>query len=278
MSITGGIKFFDKSRSLQSDGTTIVASTGDPSAEYCIDRSLVTYWRSVGSDDTTTETLTITFPSSQTFDRIFIIDHNFLDFNIQYDSGGWTHFANVIGLDGSKANITETAFSDDTGYYEFDSVTTTQVRIQCLKTQVANAEKYLNQFIISTELGTLVGFPKPTFSQQRNKISQVLSGKRIIEKIEEADSLVLSFAPYPLGSTYNADIDLMYQLFDREDDFLVWLCGGRRGDTYYRYSIRGFRLRDVKQVQIGNEQFTGDYLDNYYRGFSNLEVQLFEVA
>ena len=169
MAITGGIKFFDKSKTLFADGTTIVAGvSGDPSAEFTIDRNRLSYYRSVGSNDTITETLTITLPSAQTIDRILILDHNWKEFTIKYDSA--TDFTSVVGLDGALGGgISETVFADGTAYYEFDSVSVTStIEIAITKTQVANAQKFVNQIIGTTEIGTLVGYPVVGLSQDRN--------------------------------------------------------------------------------------------------------------
>ena len=161
MPIQGGVKFFTRSKCLFQDGTDINASTGQDSASFCIDRNPITYWRSVGSNDVTTEELEIVFTENMTFDRILLLDHNFKGYNIQYFSGGtYVHFSNVVGISGAMANITETAFDQDTSYYEFTQVTTSKIRIQILTTQVVDQEKYLNQAIVCSEIGTLQGYPE----------------------------------------------------------------------------------------------------------------------
>jgi hypothetical protein len=253
MSITGGVKFFDSSQCLAVNGAVISASSGDSTSLNVLDRNPQTKWRSSGSTDLVTETLTVTFDSAKTINRLFIQDHNWKDFSIQYDNGGtWTHFASVVGLDGSKANITETVFADDTAYYEFASVTTSALRIQVLKTQTANQEKYATQVIATSELGTLVGYPQisPIEIDRNSRVKQTQSGKYVIQKSDETVSFSLEFDNYPTATEYNADIDLVMTLHDRETPFLAWLCGGRRGTRYFRYTLRGFRLRDLFQMQI----------------------------
>lgn len=256
MAISGGIKYFNQSQCLSKDGASIVSSSGLGSAEYCLDRNSDTYWLSVGSDDLTTETLTITFPESVPITRILILDHNFKDYNIMYDvAGTWTHFSSVVGLDGSLANITETAFADTTAYYEFASVTTQSIRIEILKTQVANDQKYCSQVIATTEIGTFVGFPevREVSSDRNARISQTSSGRYIVQKSTETFGTSINFKSYPRSSTYSVDIDLVMTLQDREEPFLVWLCGGRRGSTYFGYTLRGFRLEDCLLMQITKE-------------------------
>jgi len=141
MSISGGIKFFEKSKNLFAEGATILATTGSTSANFCIDRNPITYWRSTGSTDAVTEELIIEFDEIKDINRLLLVDHNWKDFNAQYDNAGtWTHFTSVFGIDGAKANITETAFADDTAYYEFTLVSTDKSRIQVTKTQTADQQ------------------------------------------------------------------------------------------------------------------------------------------
>lgn len=276
--ITGHPKFFNKSQCLEKDGATIQASSGDASSTYAIDQNPSTVWRSSGSNDTTVETITVTF-DSVAINRIFLLGHNLKDFSIQYDNGGtWTHFSSVVGLDGSKANITETAFSDDTAYYEFAQVTTTQIRITANKTQTANQEKYISQIIVTSELGTLKGFPKvrSVDFDRNSRVKKTLSGYYSIQKSLEVPSFDMEFKDYPATSTYNTDMDLMMTLHDLEDPFLIWLCGGRRGTPYFRYTLRGFRLKDVFQMQISKALKLG-YTENIYNNPLNTKIEFESV-
>lgn len=278
MAITGHHKFFEKSKCLLKDGATITASTGQPSADGALDQNADTVWRSSGSNDLTTEELVIEFEEA-TFDRLFLVRTNFKNFNVQYYSGGsWTHFASVVGLDGSKANITETAFADTTAYYEFTEVTTTKIRIQVLSTQTVNAEKYVSQVIATAELGTLAGWPriKNVEQNRNNRVVKTLSGKFSIQKSIEVASFDMEFKDYPGVVTYSVDIDLMLELHDLEDPFLVWLCGGKRGTSFFRYTHRGWRLQDVYQMQVSKALNLGYGGGSYSNGL-NTKVEFEEV-
>lgn len=158
MSITGGIKFFEPNMTLAVNGGSITASTGQVATPYAIDRNNFTYWRSVSSNDTITETLEVDFPSMITIDRLLFLDINWKGFTVKYDvAGTWTNFASVIGIDGGISTITETAFADNTAYYEFTQVTTGKILISITTTQTANQEKYVSQIIATKEIGTLLG-------------------------------------------------------------------------------------------------------------------------
>jgi hypothetical protein len=233
MAITGHPKFFSKSLCLGKDGAEISASSGDATSTYALDQNKDTVWRSSGSNDLSTETLTITF-DEVTIDRLFLLRHNFKAYNIQYDvAGTWTNFSSVIGIGGALANITETVFAQDTSYYEFTPVTTTGIRIQATSTQTANEEKYVSQIIVCEELGTLAGFPKvkAVEFERNNRVRKTLSGFFSVQKSLEVPSLDMEFKDYPSSSTYSGDVDLMMDLHDLEEPFLVWLCGGKYGYT-----------------------------------------------
>lgn len=276
MAISGGIKFFERSMCLVSDGTTVSASSGNASAERALDRNSVTYWRTVGSTDAITETFEVTFNEDKTISRILLLDHNFKSFNIRYDvAGAWTHFASVTGLSGSMSNITETVFSGDTSYYEFSPVTTGKILISVTTTQVVDAQKYLAQLIVTSELGTLSGYPiiKGTELSRNLRVEKMLSGRALTMKSDEFFEVDLEFKDYPAGNS--ADIDLMFTLHDREDNFLIWLCGGRSGSSYFRKQLRGYRLRDVFPVQVIGS-LKPIYSGNVYQNPVNFTVQFRE--
>jgi hypothetical protein len=278
VSITGGIKFFEKSKCLEIDGGLAEATSGDASAEYAIDQNVETKWRSSGSNDVSTETLTLTFASA-TIDRLFLQGINLKGFDVMYDlAGTWTHFAAVVGIGGAKANITETAFAQSTAYYEFTPVTTTSIRIQASTTQTANEEKYISQVIATAELGTLQGYPqiKKIEQNRNNRVVKTLSGFYSVQKSLEVASFDLEFKDYPAATAYNVDIALMMELHDSEDPFLVWLCGGRYSTSYFKYTLRGYRLDDIYQMQI-SKALGLSYKDGIYKNPVSAKVELESV-
>lgn len=276
MAISGGIKFFSKSKCLLVDEASCVASTGEVVEDYILDNNRISYWNSVESDDTITETLTVTF-NSATIDRLFLVDHNFKEYTVKYWNGAsYVNFTSVVGITGSLGGgISETTFSENTSYYEFASVTTTRVQVSVLKTQTANQEKTLNQIIVTEELGTLEGYPDvDKIKIDRNIVkTKMLSGKSRIVSGYESVSFSLKFAKYP--SSLEDDLDLIFTLWDTFDPILVWLCGGRYGSTYFRYQVRTFRLQDVYQMKISNTMPVG-YYKNIYRSQLEMDVQFEE--
>jgi len=223
----------------------------------------------------------VTFPATTTITRLLFLDHNWKQFTVKHDLAGvFTDFTTVVGLDGALGGgITETTFADDTAYYEFDSVTTTRIQITVKKTQTTDAEKFISQIIATKELGTFVGFPiVDRLTMSRNSRSKkVLSGKSLVQKSEESNNFQLRFKNYAVGLTFTADMSLMYTLFDRENNFLVWLSGGRRGTDFFRFTLRPFELKQVFQMQIDRD-IRQSYSKNVYINAANLRVRLVEAV
>lgn len=270
MSMTGGFSFFDINAAALFDGATIAASSNQADAKYTLSGEKAYRWKSVGSDDTTQEILTITLPSTVTFNRLFLVQHNFKAFTIKY--GASLDFSNVRGLNGDTATISETDFSYDTAYYEFDAVTTDTIIITIDTTQITDAEKFLMWFITTTELGTFEGYPeKPNIKPDRAIVRQknAAKGQRII-KHKERTSLNINMKHYP----FQADIDLMSDLQDREDAFLVWPHGGK--PEQFRMTLRGYRTQDIYLMQIASPMATGFFKNTYCRA-AELKVKLEEV-
>jgi len=260
MSMSGGISFFDKSLSLYKDGAQAAASSNTPDQNLLLSGNKYYKWQSIGSDDLTTETITITLANTISISRIFLLNHNFKNFQIQYDNGSPADFTGVTGLDSySGSSIDVTNFARDTAYFEFTPVTTDTIIITADTTQTADAEKFLQQFIATNEIGTLTGYPKLNgISIDRNiRKEEAHSGRFQIQKGYEVAGFDLSLNYYP----EQGDIDLLDSLHDRENPFLVWLCGGL--PDQFRIKQRGFNLSDLYQMQI-DDSLRNSYEKNVY--------------
>jgi len=281
MAIGGGLKIFDKSLNYTDDGATATATSGSASATFILDRNPLTFYRSASASDATPITITMVFSAATPITRLFLINHNFKQYTIQYKTsagGALTDFTSVVGIDGAYVGgITETVYARNTSYYEFASVSPTHIVIVATSTQVANSKKYLSQLICTTELGTLSGYPGITgMDHDRNaRKKQMLSGKFMIDKSEESVTFKLEFKNYP--PSYATDLDLVMTLQTRETPFLVWLCGGRVSSTYFRYALRGFRAQDIYLMQV-SDKIKMDYYNNLYTGPVNALVPLEEVV
>ena len=273
LDITGGVKFFDKNKALFRDGNTASASTNDAAAKFALDISKYTRWESIASNDTIIETITINFRSVQIIDRLILTEHNFKEFTVKYNGG--LEFTNVSNLDGDLVGgISETTYDKDTSYYKFDSVSVSSIVISVTTTQVANAQKYLTQFIATTEVGTFAGFPRIQNVQHNRNIkgSKALSGRNVIQKGYETTTFRMNFKTYPV----QADIDIVEGLHEREDSFLVWLCGGRYGAEHFTIEQRGWRLRDFYNMQV-SRPLSANYEKSIYQNGVNTTVSFLEV-
>lgn len=272
MSMTAGISFFENSLSLFKNGASAAASSNNAAANLALGVSPYYKWESSGSDDSTTETYTVTLPSAVEFSRLFLLSHNFKAFTVQY-GGTPSHFTGVRGLDGVNASgIVETANTRSTSYYEFNAVTTDTIVISIDTTLTMDAEKFLTQFIVTNEIGTLQGYPQLSgIGIDRNAEKQTsITGLMYIEKQRETRDFNLNLTSYP----YQDDIDLLDGLQQRNGAFLVWPCGGR--PDIFRLKQRGWRVEDVIPMQTDSKLQNG-YVNNVYslgvsQNYSFIEV------
>jgi hypothetical protein len=273
LDITGGVKFFENNKALFRDGSDASASTNDEAAKFILDISKYTRWESLSSNDITTETLTINLAQATDLDRLILVGHNLKDYTIQYN--GTTEFTNVCGLDGALVGgIVETTYDKDTSYYSFDEVSVSSILITMNTTQTVDAEKFLTQFVATKELGTFQGFPRiQNVQHNRNiKAAKAISGKNVIQKGHEVTTFRMNFSTYPV----QADITLLDSLHEREESFLVWLCGGRYGSEYFTIEQRGWRLEDIYNMQL-SRPLSANYAKGIYQNGANTRASFVEV-
>lgn len=268
-----GLKFFDKSKSLFKDLVTVVASTGNDTAKHVLSMKRDFFWESVGSDDVTTETITITLPATQAISRLFLVTHNFKKYQIKYEDSGLQDFTNVVGLEGSLSGIDASGYAFNTSYYTFDSVTTDEIVITVDTTQVVDAEKNLTIFIITNELGSFVGYPgnRGIIFDPNEKIATGISGLGSIIKGVESIEIDLNLSAYP----NQADITLVDTLLARVDPFLVWPNAGLL--SQFKLIQKGWKLQDIYQVQTVGDNLSGFHKNIYTSGVEK-RISLLEVS
>jgi hypothetical protein len=257
MAITGGIKFFTKSLGLAKDGATATVTSGDASALYALSMNKYIRWDSVGSNDTIWEDYILNFPEPTTINRLHLISTNIKEFDIYYNTS--LDFTNVLTLNGSTVGIHETNNTLNSLYYEFDSVTVNNITIRMQNTQIANEQKYITLIAPTNEIGTLEGYPQvKANTDQNDKLAKTQNGKYITQKGFEVFDSTLSYE-----YTNQADITLFKNLYEIQNPFLIWLCGGRFGTEYFSVEFSNWRLQDLFQVQTtGKIQTT--FVNNVY--------------
>lgn len=300
-----GIYFFTDSKCLFRDGASCVASTGTLAQNYILNFNKAFAWQSVGSDDLTTETLTITFSSAQSIDSLFLINHNFKKFKITYNGG--SNFSNVKTVnvydtgffadsdgaiftdsDGNYFSDGESDFSTttqeiyfenynkNTAYFEFDSVSVSTIEITIYTTQTANQEKALNIFSAQSIIGNFsnsgLDQNNPNIDHNERQYVNILN-KPFVRKGIETFSCSIRI---PFANNQN-DIDLLETLQTREDDFIIWLCGGKQGTDYFSVNAKPYRLEDVYRVQNTRNSSPNFYQNLYVSGYTN-SLNVIETA
>jgi hypothetical protein len=267
-----GVKFFEPS--FADSGATIVVSSNDASKANIVDSNQEKVWVSSGSDDVTTETIDITLSATQSITRIFVFNINWKDFKIKYDGG--TDFAGVNSLDASGATkIDITNYTRDMAYFEFDSVSTDEINLEIFNTQSANEEKQLGYIVICTETGTLSssGIGRVAWSFNNNSdIVKTLNKKSFVQKQQRTARGSLELP----NIRSQADYDLVYELSQRVNPFLVWSCGGLLPADFLIGSIEGYRLQDLIKCQV-NANFEPTFATTFYKNSIAAQINFIEV-
>lgn len=264
-SVNGGVKFFLQNKALLKNGGSALATSNSDLAVYMLDVSRYTQWESSGSSDIVTESITISFKSKQDIDRVFLTDMNLKNFSIKYkdEFGFYVDFANVIGVNGEEsAAIAETDYSYSTAYFEFDLVNTDSILIEASETQVADQEKAITSFVATEEIGTFQGFPRVQPQATRNETkAKALSRRFVIQKTYETNRIKINFKSHP----FQNDLDILDFIFDSEIPFLVYPCGGRTGEVYFKVDQKAWGLDD-----LFNMQTTGKMKNEFEKGVYTL--------
>ncbi len=190
MTINGGIKFYEPSLCLFKDGNSATANSNSANASLILNYDKDTSWISSGSSEGVAATVTVTLAEAQTFNRLFLLNHNLKNFTVTYGAGA-TAFANVITVNNAtKANITETTYAYDSSYYEFDSVTTNQINISCTNVQdtAVTVQKFLSVLILCNEIGSFSvdGLAKPSAKvDANNRVQSNINNKALVQRVSD---------------------------------------------------------------------------------------------
>ncbi len=271
--ITGMMKVF-KQNYLTTNSVTYSVTSGSGTIENIKDFDRDTKWESSGSDDTTTETIDITFANSVSINRILLLNMNFKEFTIQWFNGvNYVDFdyiyteqtiaGGVYGTDeygyskygvGSStplSAINETDNNEVSRYYEFDSVSLTKLRITVTKTIVPNAQKFLYELYIGLEMGTFI----EDLTSEPNSYLPIVNftNSMYLQKSNNGEVAIRRGAKYRARVTLTElmevdDQELVESMYD-DGQFAIWPCGG------VGHRKRGWRHQDLYHVIIrGNEE------------------------
>lgn len=260
------IRFFYKNKlDISNSVATLTASQGNDFVDYVRNRSNTTAWVTTGSVDADNTNIVVDFVDLINLDFILLIKHNLKAYTIQYWNG--SSYVNF------STPISETTNTLATTFHQFTEVFTTKIKLTIQGTMVANADKYLFQFIASTQRGQLQAWPiikSPKVSRNRIR-SKLISGKETIK--EQSGSFMCQLQVKLLRN--DTDLTLIEKLYDANTGFLVWLCGGDE-DQFSSKRI-GYRKQDIFLMKCADE-----YEPEWYKGFYTtgivLSMDLVEVV
>src|SRR3954451_4015214 len=298
------LMFYKKNKADYGFSTNVAsASESSGTALNVMDRQNDTAWQTTGSVDANNTTLTIDFGgTSQNIDEIILLNHNFLNFRIEY----WDGVSSWITLNFAQNPLTapsvttpiDTSYTSGlvylnnyvTGYstytlgaeynsrfilgpvgYYYNKIF--KLRITVLGTIVANSDKQLYQFLALELMGQLNGWPvikKPTHSKNRQMLS-MMSGKSYIVENKGGYSASLQFKNW----TNNADLTLVETLYNWGEGFLIWPCGGN--PSYFKTIRHGYRFKDFYLCACSNE-YIPEYVAGVYQMPLQFQMDLQEVT
>lgn len=269
-----GCKFFEPSL-LENTGvvSALTATTNNSLVSNILNDDQLLAWISVGSNDTITEEINITFSTPQTVSRIFLLNFNFKDFKILYNTN--QNFAGVKTLDASglsEINIVNN--TKDVAYFEVNPQACNNIKIQAFNTIIANAQKFLGYLVITTEIGTISQhyMAKIDMSFDNNeKVVKTLNNRYSIQKQQRTVSAKID-GNFLTGVNYN----LIRSLSARSEPFLFWACGGLPPSIFPIAVAEGWGLRDLFKMQV-DSAFSPKYIADIFRNRLTASLALRQV-
>lgn len=259
------IIFFDKNKIDISNQNAVITSTeAEEFVDFMRNRNNTSAWVTTGSVDADLTTLIFDFGERRTIDNILLIKHNLKAYTLKYWNGStYVNFSTPVA---------ETANALATTRHTFDEVETSKIQLIIQGTTVANSDKYIYQFIATTLLGQFEGWPvisNVELDRNRTKI-QALSGKTSINENIGGFKCQLAVPNWKITD----DIGIVEALYDKNEGFLMWLCGGNEDQFWYK--ARGYRLEDLYLMKCVNE-YSPEFVKGIYISGLELKIKLEEA-
>jgi hypothetical protein len=262
------IAFFRKNHA-DYEISTVSASASESSdqAHAVLDRSNFSSWMTTGSVDANGTFLEVNMGDVRTVSELLLLKHNFKNYHVQY----WDDVA--LSYQEFSPAINPSANSAASNWHRFAAVQTSKIKITINGTQIANSEKYLYQFIATELIGQLDGWPvikDPSISRGL-KLNTMLSGRGY---------LLESLGQYTAKLTVenwksDADLSIVEALFNSNEGFLFWPCGG--DETQFSSRRIGYRMEDLFLMRCSNAYKPEFYKGIYVSGMK-IEIDLVEVV
>ncbi len=249
------IKFLRKTK----DGKYVVTDN--------LNRTNHSSWVSSGSVDGDGVYWEVDLGDTRDVSEIRLLGHNFKNYTVQY----WTG----VAFAAFSPAIAETTYAARDSRYTVTSVATTKIRIVINSTQTANADKYLYQFIATELIGQFAGWPEiRALTHTRSRTGrQTMSGKRAY--VESVGGISLELYVKELSS--EDDLDLVEDLFNATQSFLVEINGGSESQFQKTAAREGYRYRDLFLARVVNDYQPNYPKGQYGRGIADLSIKLAEV-
>lgn len=266
MADQGQIIFFEKNKAdFEQEFITIVTTEGQDIAIQMLDRSNFTPWVTTDSTDASGTNFIVELIDPREMNNILLLKYNWDTFTIQYWDG-------VSAFVDFSTPISEVGNTDASTRFEFDTVITSRLKVVISGTQVADAEKFIFQFIATKILGQFNGWPKfvaPTFD--RNLVAnEMISGKE--HHVENVGGYRTGLAVANWKDA--ADLALIERIFAQQEGVLFWPCGGI--ETQFSSIRKGYRLEDIFLMRPRKDLVQEWRKGNYFTGMKK-NLQLVEV-
>jgi hypothetical protein len=267
-----GIRFFERSIIDRANDTSgfaltvadgVATDTGQALGSYLIDRRNWTGWVTTGSADAGNTTLTIEF-DQRFFDTIILVNHNFKNYTVQYwDGANYVNFSTTVNVSN---------FAKDTSFHQFTEVETDRIRIVVSAAQVVDADKFLSQLIITTQLGQFQNnwVISESMSSINKSLSKTVSGLSWVSTKQGAFEMDVS-SQHVINDN---DLSLIETINYLPEGFLVWPCGG--DETQFRTERVGFRLRDIFYM-VKTSELNPVWANGIYNQGTNIKFNLREA-
>lgn len=267
------IKFFNKNK-LDIDNNSVALTVTDTTAtndgttflNNMRNRNNASGWLTTGSNDAANTTIIFDMTDEQSITDIIIVKHNLKAFTVKYWNGSsYVDFSTPIS---------ETTNTEETNYFEFDSVSTSRIQLIITGAQVVDADKVIRQFIATEKLltGEFIGWPlvRRARHSTAKQISKMLSGKINVVESSGAFSFELSVRNWNI----DADLSIVEEIFFGRKGVLVSLSGG--DDAQFSHKRVGYRKEDLYLVRATND-YTPDWVSGIYTNGIKIKLRLAEA-
>lgn len=248
---------------IERTSVTSTATEANDLISLAFNRSNTSGWATTGSTDASATTIEVQLGDTQLVHDIILAKHNFKSYVLYY--------YNVDTLAWVALFTTTTNTEATTHYHSAAGFYTSAVRVVINGTFVVDDDKYLYQWIVAERLGQLVGWPvlKPTLSRELRRV-KMLSGKYSIIPAVGAYGCKLTVQEWKS----DADLTLVEDLYDSNEGFLIWPCGG--SEAQFSSVRKGFRMEDLFLVRCADELQVEFVRGQYLRGLK-VDIDLVEV-